>query len=99
MTVTGSGGVRISSWRKSKRFHKEYDKLQFDLRDTVDQKLQDLVRSPMPAGLAFEKLKGYSSPDIYSIHVTGNFKITLEIDGSQAFLRRIADHNEIDRAP
>lgn len=99
MTVTGAGGVRISGWRKSKRFHKEYDKLSIELRDLVDQKLQGLVKSPTLAGLAFEKLKGYAKPDIYSIHVTGNYKITFEINGDQAFLRRVADHNDIDRAP
>ena len=99
MTITGAGGLQVSTWRKSKRFHREYDKLPLDMRDLVDQKLQDLVKSPMPAGLAFEKLKGYSNPDFYTIHVTGNYKVSMEIDGSAAFLRRVAVHNEIDRAP
>lgn len=99
MTVTGAGGVKIESWRKSKRFHRDYDKLTIAQRDQVDQKLQDLTKSPLPPGLAFEKLKGYSSPDIYTIHVTGNYKISMEIEGSNAFLRRVADHNEVDRAP
>lgn len=99
MTVTGAGGVQIAAWRKSKRFHREYDKLSIDLRDLVDQKLQDLVKQPMPAGLRFEKLNGYADPNIYTIHVTGNYKISMEIDGNRAFLRRVADHNDIDRAP
>lgn len=98
MTVTGAGGVQIATWRKSRRFHKDYDKLTIDLRDLVDQKLQDLVKQPMPPGLRFEKLKGYADPDVYTIHVTGNYKLSMEIDGNQAFLRRVADHNEIDRA-
>lgn len=99
MTVTGAGGVCITHWRKSKRFHKDYDKLGIDLRDLVDAKLQDLARPVRPAGLAFEKLKGYSAPDIYTVHVTGNYKISMEIEGTSAFLRRIANHDEIDRAP
>jgi mRNA-degrading endonuclease RelE of RelBE toxin-antitoxin system len=99
MTVVGAGGLRISAWRKSRRFHKEYDKLAVDLRDLVDQKLQDLTRNPLPPGLRFEKLKGHSDPDIYTLHVTGNYKISMEINGSEAFLRRVADHNDIDRAP
>lgn len=99
MTVTGSGGVVISVWRKLKRFHRDYDKLTIELRDKVDEKLQDLTKDPRPSGLVFEKLKGYSDPDIYSIHATGNYKVTMEIEGSHAFLRRVADHDEIDRAP
>lgn len=99
MTDTGTGGVAITAWRKLKRFHRDYDKLTIELRDRVDAKLQDLTKEPRPSGLVFEKLKGYSNPDIYSIHVTGNYKVTMEIDGSQAFLRRVADHDEIDRAP
>lgn len=99
MTLTGVGGVVISCWRKSKRFHREYDKLTIDLRDLVDGKLQDLVKTPRPSGLRFEKLKGYTNPDIYTVHVNGNYKVSMEIDGEKAFLRRVSDHNEIDRAP
>ena len=99
MTVTGAGGVIIGSWQKSKRFHRDYDKLTIDLRDRVDAKLQDLSRPVRPSGLAFEKLKGYSDPDIYSVHVTGNYKLTLELVGNRAFLRRVGTHDEIDLAP
>lgn len=99
MTVTGSGGVSVKRWRKSKRFHKDYDKLGNELRDTVDAKLQDLTASIRPPGLAFEKLKGYCDPDIYTIHVTGNYKISMEIVGTDAFLRRVGNHDEIDRSP
>ena len=73
MTVVGAGGVEIKRWEKSKRFHREYDKLTLDLRDKVDSKLQDLNGSPRPPGLSFEKLQGHSKPEIYTIHVTGNY--------------------------
>lgn len=53
----------------------------------------------MPRGLRFEKLKGYSDPDVYSIHVSGNYKLSMEISGSRAILRRVATHDEIDRQP
>lgn len=99
MTITGAGGVKIDAWRKSRRFHREYDKLTIEQRDLVDQKLQDLVKQPMPAGLRFEKLKGYANPDVYTIHITGNYKASMEIVGEDAFLRRVAPHDEIDRAP
>ncbi|MCL2345282.1 MAG: type II toxin-antitoxin system RelE/ParE family toxin [Desulfobulbus sp.] len=100
MTITGAGGVTVFSWRRSKTFHREYSKLPYDLCVQVDQKLQDLLRSPFPPGLRFEKLKGYSDPDIYTIHVTGNYKISFEIrDGNNAWLRRVANHDDIDRSP
>ncbi len=99
MTITGTGGVVITHWRKSKRFHKDYDKLGIDMRDLVDAKLQDLSRPVRPPGLAFEKLKSYTAPEIYTVHVTGNYKISMEINGGNAFLRRVGNHDEIDRAP
>jgi mRNA-degrading endonuclease RelE of RelBE toxin-antitoxin system len=99
MTVTGAGGVKIEAWKKSKRFHRDYDKLDIEMRDLVDEKLQDLSKPILSSGLRFEKLKGYSNPDLYTIHITGNYKVSMEINGSCAFLRRVANHDEIDRAP
>lgn len=91
--------MTITRWGKSKRFHKDYSKLTDDLRDRVDGKLQDLMMPVRPPGLCFEKLKGYSDPDIYTIHITGNYKVSMEIKDGFAFLRRVGDHNEIDRTP
>jgi mRNA-degrading endonuclease RelE of RelBE toxin-antitoxin system len=99
VTEVGTGGVVIGRWSKSKRFHKDYDKLTLDQRNLVDQKLQDLALDPRPPGLKFEKLKGYSNPDIYTIHITGNHKASMEISSSNASLRRVGTHDEIDRAP
>jgi mRNA-degrading endonuclease RelE of RelBE toxin-antitoxin system len=99
LTDVGAGGVVIERWSKSKRFHKDYDKLTIDLRDLVDGKLQDLAKNPRPPGLRFEKLNGYSKPSIYTIHVTGNYKASMEIESSHAYLRRVGTHDEIDRAP
>lgn len=94
MTIVGAGGHTLKRWAKSIRFHREYDKLTIELRDTVDRKLQDLSKSPMPPGLAFEKLSGCSKPDIYTIHATGNYKISFEINDGTAFLRRVGTHDE-----
>ncbi|MDR2219758.1 MAG: type II toxin-antitoxin system RelE/ParE family toxin [Methylobacillus sp.] len=99
MTVTGAGGVKIATWRKGRRFHRDYDKLDIGTRDLTDEALQQLTKEPRPPGLRFEKLKGHSNPDIYTIHVTGNYKVSMEIDSSCAFLRRVANHDEIDRQP
>lgn len=56
-------------------------------------------RNPRPPGIRFEKLKGYSNPDIFTIHVTGNYKLFMDIVSSEARLRRVGTHDEIDRAP
>jgi mRNA-degrading endonuclease RelE of RelBE toxin-antitoxin system len=99
LTEVGTGGVKITRWSKLRRFHRDYDKLTFEQRDLVDSKLQDLATNPRPPGLKFEKLKGYTNPDIYTIHVTGSYKVSMEIAGSVATLRRVGDHDDIDRAP
>jgi mRNA-degrading endonuclease RelE of RelBE toxin-antitoxin system len=99
VTEIGAGGVTITRWSKLKRFHKDYEKLTIEQRNLVDSKLQDLASNPRPAGLRFEKLQGYQNPSIYTIHVTGSFKISMEISGSIASLRRVGDHDDIDRAP
>jgi plasmid maintenance system killer protein len=98
VTEVGAGGVVITRWAKLKRFHKDYEKLTLEHKDLVDAKLQDLACKPMPPGLRFEKLTGYDPP-VYTIHVTGNYKISMDIEGGKAWLRRVAGHDEIDRAP
>ena len=98
MTLVGSGGVVITSLDRSNRFKKDWKKLP-GLQALALEKLRDLMKSPMPNGLSFEKLKGYRNPAIYTIHVTGNYKISLEIIGGMAILRRFASHDEIDRSP
>lgn len=106
MTEVGAGGIRFSRLAAKKRFKKEYKKLDSQLQDRADAVLRDLRKNPLPAGLRFEKLKGYSEPSIYTVHVDGNYKISLEVadgnpgeDGCVAVLRRVATHSEIDRRP
>ncbi|MGH8319944.1 MAG: hypothetical protein ACREUL_18565 [Steroidobacteraceae bacterium] len=96
MTLVGAGGVTIKRLAKLRRFERDYLRLGDEY---VDKKLKDLLQNPMPPGLRFEKLKGYSNPDIYTIHVTGNIKISMSIDGSVATLRRLGTHDEIGRNP
>lgn len=99
MTEVGSGGVVITQIERLNRFAREFRKLTKELQDRTEAKVVDLQQSPRPPGLGFEKLKGYRSPDIYTIHVTGNYKVSFEIEGTKATLRRVAPHDEIDRAP
>lgn len=99
MTKVGVGGVVLASIDYTARFKKDWKKLPTALQDLSKDKLCDLMKNPMPAGLRFEKLKGYRNPSIYTIHVTGNYKISLEIVRDKAVLRRIACHDDIDRTP
>jgi mRNA-degrading endonuclease RelE of RelBE toxin-antitoxin system len=78
---------------------KKIQKLPHEIKELVPEKLQDLLKNSFPAGLRFEKLKGYRRPDIYTIHITGNYKISLEIEGTTAKLRCVGNHNAIDRTP
>ena len=96
MTRVGAGGVVITRLSKTRRFERDYARLG-DAR--VDKTLAALMQNPMPPGVRFEKLKGRANPDIYTVHVTGNYKISMSIDGSTATLRRLGTHDEVDRAP
>ncbi len=101
MTVIGAGGVKIASISFTEKFKLEYKKLPSELQEQVNAALTDLLKQPMPRSLRFEKLSGYRKPNIFTIHVTANHshKISLEIDGSAAILRRIGTHKQIDKNP
>jgi mRNA-degrading endonuclease RelE of RelBE toxin-antitoxin system len=99
MTIVGSGGVVIKAVTYGSRFKKEYKKLSNEMQGQVNATIDLLVVKNRPAGIRFEKLKGYANPNIFTVHVTGNYKLSFEINGSTAFLRRVGNHNEIDRAP
>ena len=99
MTVVGRGGVVIKSVDYRARFQKDYSCLARELQELVEAKIKDLLKDPRPPGLRFEKLKGIRNPSVYTIHVTGNYKISFEIIGDCAILRRVANHDTIDRTP
>lgn len=102
MTLVGAGGVRVARVNRRSSFERDLRKLlkrDRPLALRALDKLDDLVKAPMPPGLRFEKLKGYADPALYTIHVTGNYKISMQITGDTATLRRLAPHDEIDRAP
>jgi len=99
VTVVNAGGVIIRHTELTKKFKKDYRKLSNSLQDNVDTKLEDLLKYPRPSSLRFEHLQGYHNPKVYSIHVTGNYKISFEIIGDTAKLRRVGNHDLIDRCP
>ncbi len=94
-----AGGADIELVTPKKRFKRDYKKLSPQLQEKVDKKLKQLLDTEQVNSLRFEKLQGYSDPDIFTIHVTGNYKISMEIEGNNAILRRVSTHNEIDRLP
>ncbi len=99
MTVVGSGGVAIKRFDKTKKFEKDFKKLTPHYQSIFAAKLKDLLKDPRPPGLRFEKLQGYRRPDIYTIHLDGNYKASFEIQGDVAVFRTIGTHNKIDRSP
>lgn len=99
MTRVGAGGVSITGISFKPRFKKDVRQLTPALRERLFAKLKALRQDPIPSGLRFEKLQGYSNPEIFTFHVDGNYKVSLEIRGSHAILRRVSVHKDIDRLP
>lgn len=99
MTQVGKGGVALAKLDYRRTFERDFKKLTAELQELVRKKLDDLLAEPRPPGLRFEKLKGYKRPDIYTIHITGNYKMSFEIEGDIAILRRVANHDKIDGSP
>jgi mRNA-degrading endonuclease RelE of RelBE toxin-antitoxin system len=83
------------------RFGRELKSLSLDLQKQAKTALELLKANPYSGRLRLEKLSGYKNPNIYTVHVTANHshKISFEIEGTNAILRRIATHKEIDRTP
>ena len=89
MTIVNAGGIKITSITYSDRFSRDFKKLSPQYKDLFKSKIKRLYEQPLPSGLRFEKLKGYSNPIIYTIHLEGNYKVSMTIDGSTALLRRV----------
>lgn len=99
MTKVGAGGVIIRSFRTTKRFNKDIKRLDRKIAEKALRKIGALTGDPIPPGLVFEKLRGKDRPPIYTIHVNGNFKVSMTIEGNEAILRRIGVHDLIDDNP
>ncbi len=99
MTVIGQGGVLITAIDYKTSFKRHFKKLTPQMQALTEAAIQELIAVPRPSGLRFEKLKGYRRPDIYTVHITGNYKLSFEINKQTAILRNIGNHNKIDRNP
>lgn len=93
--------VVIEELSFTNKFKQDYKKSTIDIRKQVDSAIEDLLKNPMPNALRFKKYNGYSNPNIFAIHVTKNHshKISLEMQGKKAILRRIGTHKEVDSSP
>lgn len=82
-------------------FANSFKQLRPEIKQEAVCAIADILRQPMPARLRFEKLSGYRNPSIYTIHITRNHshKLSFEIQGTTAILRKIGTHKEIDRVP
>jgi hypothetical protein len=81
------------------RFKRELAKLPDDIKAAATVAIRDIYKNPVPAMRRFHRLGGYKNPKVFTIDVTANkaYKISLEIDGTKASLRRIGTHKELDR--
>ena len=93
------GGLSI---RVTDSFKRDYDRLSEDLQGAVKQCLMDLEMEVVPQSRRLHSVspKG-KKPTVYSADVTSNksHKLTFQIDGRVAVLRRVATHRQIDRTP
>jgi hypothetical protein len=84
-----------------KSFQNSYSALPEEVKAAFKEAYRLLLQDPQPKKLRLEKLSGYKKPGIYTIHVTANHshKLSFELVGDVAELRRIGTHKEIDRTP
>lgn len=82
-------------------FQNSYRALPGDIKEAFKVAYRLLMTDPQPKKLRLEKLSGYKRPGIYMIHITQNHshKLSFELVGTVAELRRIGTHKEIDRTP
>src|SRR5438105_269702 len=82
-------------------FQRSLRKLPREIRRLADQAILDLYLAEIPGKYGFKKLSGYRNPSVYTIQLGGNhaYKMSMEIAGGVAILRRVGTHREIDRNP
>lgn len=70
-------------------------------RQMVNDAIADLLKDPLPSALDFKKLKDHKRPNIYTVMLCGNhaYKLSFEIQGEVAVLRRVGTHKQIDKSP
>jgi hypothetical protein len=92
---------RITTITRNEKFEKDLKRLPPDILAAAKEAIRDLFRYPIPTSRRLHALHGYQNPKVFTIDVTANhsYKISLEIDGQAATLRRVSLHKVIDRSP
>jgi hypothetical protein len=86
---------------RNRRFERDMKALPPEILEAAKDAIRDLFKLPIPAARRLHRLHGYRNPKVYTIDVLSNhsYKISLEIEGDVATLRRVATHKTIDSAP
>lgn len=94
-------GPHIKKLRYLPKFERDFKTLSEELRQQVQEAVDDLLKYPIPSKRRLHSLRGYRNPKVFTVDVVANkaYKISLEIDGETATLRRVATHKVIDDAP
>ena len=89
--------IRIGQFRYKQSFKKDFNQLPSAVRKRADRCLEDLLSNPIPRSRQVKKRKGgrKNKPDIWQARVTRDVRLTFEIDGETAILRRIGTHSRI----
>ncbi len=93
------GGFSVHATEK---FIRDYKRLPSDIQQEVEACIKDLTQDPVPSSRRPHSVspKGLK-PAIFTLDVTSNkaYKLSFQISGNVATLRRVASHKQIDRAP
>jgi len=93
--VTRPHPIRLVSY--TEQFKAQLRKLPPEIQAAARQAVKDLAKDPHPKRYRLEK----QTSEVWTIHVTHNHshKLSFELAGDTAILRKIGTHKEIDRAP
>jgi hypothetical protein len=93
--------LQIKALQYKDKFARDLKALPIDVQLAVKDAIADLLKDPVPASRRLHPLTGFNNPKVYTVDVFSNhsYKISLEIEGQTATLRRVATHKVIDGRP
>ena len=94
--MKGGWAIRLTD-----RFVKDFKSLPIDLQKQVEACIKDLGVDPIPNTRRAHRISiAGHRPQVFSVDVSSNksHKLSFEIDGNTAVLRRVGTHRELDRS-
>lgn len=70
-------------------------RLQAEIQDQVDGKLEVLLSNPRHPSLQAKRMKG--TPGVWELRVSQGYRLTYQIDGDLYVLRRVGTHDVLRR--